>query len=212
MVWFVRVGHPLGPERVENCGFLGFSQQSYMWFKVAVVGQGHHIGSEMVEKWCLYGLFTLFLFQFFGFNRLGLKCMDYLYCVWCALYKVEGCISKRIGASSRCILCIQASQAVALTMARVQYMADEHILLSPREDYHRALADILQGEVFDSLKFFCIFVCLCFLFVSSSFFLMFPSSSFVDWCFVCFQLHLTSWWGESIWSRAQGSEIVEARL
>ena len=103
-------------------------------------------------------------------------------CVWSALYKVKGCISKRTGASSRCILCIQASQALALTVARVQYMADGHILLSPREDCHRALDDISQGEVFDSLKFCCIFVCLCFLFVSSYsfFFLMLPSSSLVD--------------------------------
>ena len=84
------------------------------------------------------------------------------------MYIVERCISRKIGASSRCILCIQASQVVALTMARLQYRADGHILLSPREDCHRALDDISQGEVFDSL------------FVSSIFFLMFPSSSLVD--------------------------------
>ncbi len=78
-------------------------------------------------------------------------------------------------------MCIHASHALDLTVARVQYMADGHILLSPREDCHRALDDISQREVFDSLKFCCIFVCLCFLFVSSySFFLMLSSYSLVD--------------------------------
>ncbi len=67
--------------------------------------------------------------------------------VWSALYKVKGCISKRTGTLSRCILCIQASHALDLPVARVQYMADGHILLSPREDCDRALDDISLGEV-----------------------------------------------------------------
>ena len=97
MVRFVRLGHPLGSDKVENCGFLGSSQESYMWFKVTLVGQGHPIGSEMVEKWCLYGLITLFLFQIFGFNRLGLKCMDYLYMYGVRCIRLKGAFLKGLG-------------------------------------------------------------------------------------------------------------------
>ena len=48
-------------------------------------------------------------------------------------------------------------QALALTIARVQYMADGHILMLPREESNAAFDDISQGEVFDSLNFYLYF-------------------------------------------------------
>lgn len=78
---------------------------------------------------------------------------------------VNFCISNRTRAPSLCMMCIQASDALALTVARVQYMADGHILLSPREACHAALDDNSQGEVFHLLYFSRMVVCLFFLFV-----------------------------------------------
>ena len=53
---------------------------------------------------------------------------------------------ERVGFSSvlRCILCMQASESLAVPVARVQYMEDGVVMLSPPEDSHAAMDDISQ--------------------------------------------------------------------
>jgi hypothetical protein len=63
-----------------------------------------------------------------------------------------------------CILCMQASQALALTVSRVHLMEDVNVHFSPPEALVAALDDVSQGEVFDSLNFWRFsFVCQCFI-------------------------------------------------
>ena len=89
-----------------------------------------------------------------------------------------------------CILCIQASHALDLIVALVQYMAGGHILLLPREDGHKALDDISQGEVFDSFTFSYILVWHCFLFLSFCGF--FSNVSLLVSCRLMFRLFPTA--------------------